>query len=65
MKKDQNVIPRRNRIDLNTPAEKSIYYAIQEVENIGADVKLTEAVILLIKAKDLISDYVDFHIKIK
>jgi len=32
-----NEIPRRNRLDLNTPAEKAIYDAIQEVEKAGAD----------------------------
>jgi len=52
-------IPRRNRLDLNTPAEKAIYEAIQEVEELGADVKLTEAVTLLVKAKDMVADYVD------
>lgn len=51
--------PRRNRLDLNTPAEKAIYDAMQEVEKVGADVRLTEAVILLSKARDLIADYVD------
>jgi len=51
--------PRRNRLDLNTPAEKAIYDAIQEVERVGAHEKLTEAVILLGKAKALVSDYVD------
>lgn len=54
-----NQIPRRNRLDLNTPAEKAIYDAIQEVEKLPADVKLTEAVTLLAKAKDLVSDFVD------
>lgn len=51
--------PRRNRLDLNTPAELAIYNAMQEVENVGADAKLTEAVILLSKARELIADYVD------
>lgn len=54
-----NEIPRRNRLDLNTPAEKAIYDAMQEVEKLPADVKLTEAVTLLAKAKDLVSDFVD------
>jgi hypothetical protein len=54
--------PRRQRLELNTPAEKSIYDAIQEVEKVGADVKLTEAITLLTKAKDLVSDFVDNHI---
>jgi len=51
--------PRRNRIDLLTPAEKAIYDAVQEVEKAGADVRLTESVILLSKARDLVADYVD------
>lgn len=52
-------VPRRNRLDLNTEAELAIYNAVQEAEKMGADVKLTEAVILLQKAKDLVADYVD------
>ena len=55
----ENEIPRRNRLDLNVPAEKAIYDAMQEVEKLPADVKLTEAVNLLAKAKDLVSDFVD------
>jgi len=54
-----NTIPRRVRLDLNEPAELAIYNAMQEVEKIGADVRLTEAVTLLSKAKDLVSDFVD------
>ncbi len=56
---NKNEIPRRIRLDLNTPAELAIYNAMQEVEKVGADVKLTEAIILLGKAKDLVADYVD------
>jgi hypothetical protein len=52
-------IPRRNRLDLNTPTELAIYNAMQEVEKMPADVKLTEAINLLSKAKDLVSDFVD------
>lgn len=55
----ENEIPRRNRLDLNVPAEKAIYDAMQEVEKLPADVKLTEAITLLAKAKDLVSDFVD------
>ena len=51
--------PRRNRLDLNTPAEKAIYDAMQEVERAGADVKLTKVVTLLSKAKDTLADYID------
>ena len=52
-------IPRRHRLDLNTPTELAIYNAMQEVEKMPADVKLTEAINLLSKAKDLVSDFVD------
>lgn len=54
-----NNFPRRNRLDLNTPSELSIFNAIQEVEKVGADPRLTDIVIMLGKAKDLLSDYVD------
>lgn len=54
-----NEFPRRSRLDLNTPAERAIYDAMQEVEKVGADTRLTEAVILLSKARDLVADYVD------
>lgn len=53
------MVPRRNRLDLNTPAELAIYNAMQEVEKMPANVKLTEAVTLLAKSKDLVSDFVD------
>ena len=43
----ENEIPRRNRLDLNTPAEKAIYDAIQEVEKVGANPKLTDVVVML------------------
>lgn len=56
---NNNEIPRRNRLDLNTPAEIAIYNAMQEVEKVGADVRLTEVVTLLAKAKNILSNYVD------
>ena len=56
---DVNQVPRRNRLDLNTEAELSIYRAMQEVEKVGADEKLTEVTILLDKAKNILGDYVD------
>ena len=59
-----NKIPRRIRLDLITPAELAIYEAVQAVEKAGADERLTEAVILLGKAKDLVSDYVDEQLDI-
>ena len=42
-----NEIPRRMRLDLNTPAEVAIFNAMQEVEKAGADVRLTQASMLL------------------
>ena len=51
--------PRRMSLEKFSPAEKAIYNAIQEVEKAGCDTKLTEAVLLLQKAKDCVSDYVD------
>lgn len=50
---------RRIRLDLMHPAEKIIYEAIQEVEKVGADTGLTDAIILLSQAKDKVSDYLD------
>ncbi len=50
---------RRIRLDLNVPAELAIYNAMQEVEKAGADVRLTNAVIKLADARNLVADYVD------
>lgn len=55
-----NSIPRRTCIDRHTPAELAIHNAIQEVEKLGADRRLTEAFILLVEAKNSVSDYVDW-----
>lgn len=52
-------IPRRNRIDLYTPAEKAIYDAKLEVEKLPADPRLTDALLYLQLAQNLISDFVD------
>lgn len=54
-----NDIPRRNRMDKWTTAELAIYNAVQEVEKMGANITLTNAVIKLAEAKDLVSDFVD------
>jgi len=59
VKTDENGFPRRSRLDLNTPAELAIHNAIQEVEKIGADIRLTNAQIKLQEAKDLVSDFID------
>jgi hypothetical protein len=60
-----NDIPRRNQLHSNAPAELAIYNAIQAVENLPADTRLTEAVILLGQAKDKVGDYMDEQAKIK
>jgi hypothetical protein len=52
-------IPRRCMLDLNTPAELAIHNAIQEVEKVGADERLTDSVVYLSKAKESLSDYID------
>ena len=51
--------PRRNRLDLNTHAELAIHNACLEVEKLGANPKLTEVVVMLAKAKDVLSDFID------
>lgn len=55
----ENDIPRRIMLPLNTTSELAIHNAVQEIESMGADVRLTNAIIHLQKAKELVSDYVD------
>lgn len=50
---------RRNNLQLMAKAELAIFDAMQLVEEMGADVKLTDAVIKLGEAKDHVSDYLD------
>lgn len=54
-----NDIPRRARIDKFAPAEKAIYDAVQAIEAMPADQRLTDAVLLLQKARDWVADFVD------
>ena len=54
-----NEIPRRIRMDLMTPAELAITKAVHATEAMPADPLLTEAVILLLQARDKVADYVD------
>lgn len=54
-----DTFPRRAIVEKMEPAESAIQKAIDEVEEMGADVKLTDAVIKLMEAKDLVSDYID------
>ena len=52
--------PRRNQLDKCTVAELTIYMAMEEVEKMEeVDVRLTDVIILLQKAKELLSDVVD------
>jgi hypothetical protein len=50
---------RRRRLDLLTPAERAIVDAVDAVEKVGADERLTNAVILLGRARELVGDYLD------
>lgn len=50
---------RRCRRDLMVPAETAITEAMYAVEGMPADVRLTDAVVLLGKARDRVADFVD------
>jgi hypothetical protein len=46
-----------NRLDLMSPGERAIFYAMQEVENIGASPELTNVVNVLNSAQSLLYNY--------
>ena len=50
---------RRVRLDLNTEAELSIRDSVNKVELLRASPLLTNAIILLDKARNLVADYID------
>jgi len=52
-------LPRRIHMELWTPAERAIHDAVQVVEAMPADVRLTEAVQLLGQAQAKVADFVD------
>lgn len=52
-------IPRRRRLDLNTPAELAIRHAMLAVERAGAHPLLTEAINFLGLAREAVADFVD------
>lgn len=52
-------MPRRACIDAFTPAELAIRQAKTEVENLGADLLLTQAVIKLAEAQNLVADWLE------
>ena len=54
-----NDIPRRCDQLRWTPAEFAIAKAVEAVEQMHADVRLTDAVILLQAAKDSVADFID------
>jgi hypothetical protein len=58
-----NKFPRRSCIYLLTPAEKAVWDAAQAVEKLGADVRLTDAVVLLQQAREKLADYFDEQIQ--
>lgn len=58
-----NEIPRTIRIDLATPAEVAIRAAETAVENLGADVRLTQAATKLQEARALVGEYVNDQLK--
>lgn len=54
---------RKNKLYLNVKAELTIHDAMVEVECLGADIRLTEVISLLSKAKSLLADYIDEKLK--
>ena len=56
---DSNESPRRIRIKYWCEAELAIYSAMQAIEHMDADVRLTEAQTLLQQAKNKVADFVD------
>lgn len=52
-------IPRRARVDQWSLGERAIQDAVDRVEEMGADIRLTQAVILLGEARDKVADFVD------
>lgn len=53
---------RRNHIGQNLPPELAIREAIQLVEMLGADTRLTDVVVMLDKARNLLADVIDERI---
>ena len=51
--------PRRIRRDMWVPAERAIQDAVDVVEGMGCDTRLTDAVILLSQARAKVADFID------
>lgn len=56
-------IPRRINMAEWTDAEKAIQNAVNEVEKVGADPRLTDVVVMLSNARNLLADYIDDTLK--
>lgn len=54
-----NELPRRIQMEKLCPAELAILEATRLIEAMGADTRLTEAQILLARARDKVADFVD------
>jgi hypothetical protein len=52
-------LTRRCDVERRTEAENAITAAIHSVEALPPDTRLTEAVVLLLKARDRVADFVD------
>ena len=53
------ILPRRIQIALFSPAEKAIWEAVQVVDSMPADARLTRALTLLSEARAAVADYID------
>ena len=59
------ILGRRADMQRMTPAELSIFKAMQEVEEVGCDPLLTDAVCFLQDARNKLADYIDREIEKK
>ena len=55
----KDYIPRRMRMDKWCHAERVIYNAVQTIEEMPADVHLTDAQNILTQARNKVADYID------
>lgn len=60
-----NDIPRRSRQDLMHESELAIVHAVDIIEGMDADVRLTEAINLLSQAREKVADYIDAKLEQK
>jgi hypothetical protein len=59
----ENQTPRRQRLDRSEPSELAIRHAVDMVEKMEADVRLTKAVDLLNEARELVADVIDENLE--